>query len=59
MKLFGCLLMLAGWLLVLAALEMLRAPVPRAIFVIAGFGVELSGLAVVFRANLTPTGVEE
>jgi len=58
MKLVGFLLMLAGWFLVLAALEMLGTPVPRALFVLAGFAVEVLGLALVFRANLAPPEVE-
>jgi hypothetical protein len=52
MKIAGFLLLLAGWLLVLAALEMLRAPVPLAVFIVAGFAIELLGLALVFRAHL-------
>jgi hypothetical protein len=58
MKFVGFLLMLAGWFLVLAALEMLGAAVPRALFVVAGFAVEVVGLALVFRANLAPPEVE-
>ncbi len=53
MKLIGFLLLLAGWLLTLAALEMLHSPTPRACFVLAGVAVEILGLALVFRANLT------
>jgi hypothetical protein len=52
MKPLGFLLLLAGWFLVLAALEMLRAATPRAIFVLSGVAVEVLGLALVFRANL-------
>jgi len=52
MKPVGFLLLLAGWFLVLAALEMLGAPNPRALFVLAGFAIELLGLALVFRANV-------
>ena len=52
MKLVGFLLLLAGWLLVLAALEMLSAPRPRVLFVIAGFAIEVLGLALVFRAHI-------
>jgi hypothetical protein len=58
MKLVGFLLTLAGWFLVLAALEMLGASVSRALFVLAGFAVEVLGLALVFRANLSPPEVE-
>ena len=52
MKLVGFLLLLAGWLLVLAALEMLSAPRPRVLFVIAGFAIEVLRLALVFRASI-------
>jgi len=58
MKFVGFLLMLAGWFLVLAALEMLSAPTPRALFVLAGFAVEVLGLVLVFRANLAQPEVE-
>ena len=59
MKIFGFLLLLAGWGLVLAALALLAASVPRAIFVLAGVCVELVGLAVVMRAHLVPQGARE
>ena len=52
MKLVGFLLLLAGWFLVLAALEMLSASTPRVLFVIAGFAIEVLGLALVFRAYI-------
>ena len=58
MKPVGFLLMLTGWLLVLAALEMLGAAVPRTLFVVAGFAIEVLGLALVFRANLVEPEVE-
>ena len=58
MKFVGFLLMLAGWFLVLAALEMLAAATPRALFVLGGFAIEVLGLALVFRANLTQAEVE-
>ena len=58
MKFVGFLLMLAGWFLVLAALEMLTAATPRALFVLAGFAVEVIGLVLVFRANLAQPEVE-
>lgn len=53
MKLVGFLLLLAGWFLVLAALVLLAAPLPRAAFVLAGVGVEMLGLFLVFRAHST------
>jgi hypothetical protein len=58
MKFVGFLLMLAGWFLVLAALEMLAAATPRALFVLTGFAVEVLGLVLVFRANLAQPEVE-
>lgn len=58
MKSVGFLLMLAGWVIVLAALEMLGAATPRALFVLAGLAVEVLGLALVFRANLTQPEAE-
>ena len=60
MKLVGFLLLLAGWFLVLAALEMLSAANPRVLFVLAGFAIEVLGLALVFRANIPePEGEKE
>jgi len=52
MKIAGFLLLIAGWLLVVAALAMLRAAGPRAAFVLAGVGVEVLALVLVFRAHL-------
>jgi hypothetical protein len=52
MKFVGFLLMIAGWFLVLAALEMLAIATPRALFVLVGFAIEVLGLVLVFRANL-------
>ena len=58
MKAVGFLLLLAGWFLVLAALDMLRTPGALAGFVIAGFAVEVLGLVLVFRANVAQSEVE-
>jgi uncharacterized membrane protein len=58
-KIFGFLLLLAGWGLVLAALALLTANVPRAIFVLAGVCVELVGLALVMRAHSVLEGTRE
>lgn len=52
MKAVGFLLLVAGWLLVLAALDMLRTATTLTVFVIAGFAIEVLGLVLVFRANL-------
>ena len=53
MKAAGFLLLLAGWLLVVAALILLRAGASRAIFMVAGAGVEVLGLALAIRAHLS------
>jgi hypothetical protein len=46
LKLIGCLLLLSGWLIVVAALVMLSAFTQRAAFITAGVGVEALGLAL-------------
>ena len=51
MKIAGFLLLVAGWLLVLAALVLLHAPGPRALFTLAGVAVELLALGLVLRAH--------
>jgi len=51
--------LLAGWGLVLSALALLTASVPRAAFVLAGLGVEIVGLALVMRAHLVSQGARE
>jgi hypothetical protein len=58
-KIFGFLLLLAGWGLVWSALALLTASVPRAAFVLAGLGVEIVGLALVMRAHLVSQGARE
>jgi hypothetical protein len=50
LKLIGCLLLLSGWLIVLAALLMLSAFAQRAAFVTAGIGVEVLGLILLTQA---------
>ena len=52
MKLAGFLLLLAGWILNLAAVILLSSALPRATFVLAGIAVEALGLALVIRAHL-------
>jgi hypothetical protein len=49
LKLIGCLLLLSGWFLVLAALVMLPAFPQRAAFIAAGIGVEILGLILLTR----------
>ncbi|WP_263354843.1 hypothetical protein [Acidicapsa acidisoli] len=50
MKLIGCLLLLSGWLIVIAALVMLSAFTQRAAFIAAGVGVEGLGLALLTQS---------
>jgi hypothetical protein len=52
----GLLLLLAGWLLVLSALVLLRAAWPQALFVLAGAGVEVLALVLLFRSHVIPHG---
>lgn len=54
MKAAGIMLLLAGWLLVLAAIVLLAANGPRIAFLLAGVGVEILGLVLLARAHLTP-----
>lgn len=58
MKLAGFLTLLAGWVIVLAAIALLR-DLPRTAFVLSGIGVELVGLIVVIRSHLVVPGAEE
>lgn len=59
MKVAGFLLLLAGWVLVLAALVLLPSPPSRGGFVAAGFAVQILGLVLTFRAHLTRAGESE
>lgn len=54
MKIVGVCLLLAGFVLVLSALVLLRAEGPRGAFILAGLAVELLGFGVVIRSHLTP-----
>jgi hypothetical protein len=58
MKFVGFLLLLAGWIIVLTALELLAANTPRVLFVLAGCAVEVLGLALAFRAHAAQPEVE-
>jgi low temperature requirement protein LtrA len=49
LKLIGCLLLLSGWLLVLAALVMLPGFAQRSAFIGAGLGVEILGMVLLTR----------
>lgn len=50
MKLIGCLLLVSGWLIALAALVMLAAFAQRAAFISAGIAVEILGLVLLTQA---------
>jgi hypothetical protein len=54
MKVAGFLLLVAGWILVLAAMALLAAAGPRTAFLLAGVGVEILGLVLFARAHLAP-----
>lgn len=57
MKLAGFLLLLAGWVIVVAAVILLIPVNARTIFVLAGVAVEIIGLTLVIRSN--PLAVSE
>lgn len=52
MKLAGILFLLAGWTIVLSALDLLRPSTALVAFVVAGIAVELMGLFLLFRSHL-------
>ena len=56
MKLVGFLLLLSGWMLVLAAVALLQSALTLAAFVLAGMGVEVMGLIFVVRSHLSERG---
>lgn len=58
-RIFGFLLLLAGWGIVLSALVLLAAETPRAAFALAGVGVEIVGLVLVIRAHPIRRGAHE
>jgi len=56
MKIAGFFLLLAGWILVLAAIVLLPQAASRTAFVFAGIGVEVAGVVLVARAHMVLTG---
>jgi hypothetical protein len=56
MSFTGFLLLLSGWIIVLAAVVLLKASPQQVAFVLAGMGVEALGLVLVARAHLIPRG---
>lgn len=53
MKAAGIALLFSGWLLVIAALVMLRPGGARGAFIMAGAAVEILGFALSVRAHVT------
>jgi hypothetical protein len=58
MRLLGFFLLIAGWLLVVAAVVLLSRAAPRAAFVVAGIAVEIVGFGLVARSHLLLRGGE-
>jgi hypothetical protein len=54
MKPAGFLLLISGWLLVIAALTILKDGPARGAFIAAGLAVEVLGLALAVRSHLSP-----
>jgi membrane-bound ClpP family serine protease len=54
MKAAGLFLLIAGFVLVVSALVLLSPNAPRGAFVVAGIAVQILGLALTFRAHLSP-----
>jgi uncharacterized protein YqgC (DUF456 family) len=59
MRLTGFLFLLAGWLIVLAAVALVVPALPRTAFVLAGLGVEVLGLIFVVRSHFAVRGERE
>jgi hypothetical protein len=55
MKLTGFLLLVGGWIIVLAAIALLPSGPSQVSFVLVALGVEALGLTLVFRAHLIPS----
>ena len=49
-------LLVAGWIIVVAAVAMLPAGAPRAVFALAGAGVEILGLVLLVRSQPVARG---
>jgi hypothetical protein len=56
MKIAGLLLLVAGWLLTILAVILLRSETSRAAFVLAGMSVQVLAVVLVFRAHRLPRG---
>ena len=58
-KVAGFLLLPAGAIIVLTAVALLPVAPARAVFVLAGIGVEILGLAIAVRSHAVETGTEK
>jgi len=58
MRIAGLLLLPSGWLIALAAVVLLRSPLARNGFVLAGVAVQALGLVLVFRSFRIRRGAE-
>ncbi|MGA8030282.1 MAG: hypothetical protein WB992_24325 [Bryobacteraceae bacterium] len=58
MRLAGFLLMLAGWVIALAAIALLASLPSRTCFVLAGMGIELLGLVFAARSHVRSRGAK-
>ncbi len=58
MKLVGFLMLLAGWVIVVAAVALLK-DLARTAFILSGTGVELLGLVVTMRSHFVLRGARE
>lgn len=56
MKIAGFLLLIAGWLLGILAVVLLRTEASKGAFVLAGVGVQILALVLLFRAHPAPRG---
>ena len=54
MKIVSLILLLSGWLIVLAAIALLASVPSRATFLVAGLGIQILGVVLLLRAHLTP-----
>ena len=58
MKIAGLLLMLAGWITVLAAVVMLRSLASRTSFVLIAIGIEALGFVLLTRSHVASRSVK-
>lgn len=59
MKPFGFLLLLSGWGIVFAAVALLATGGIRIAFLVAGIGIEVTGLTLVIRSHTILRGARE